>query len=132
MVTTYHPGLPDISSIQSEQMREAVHNFPVVSFRNPPNLRKKLVRAKLRTPTIESTDLDLACKPCGDKCCSLGVLLISTSSLRSQKCGMLFHLKARGGTCKSVFCVYYIICPTCNLQYVGSTIKRRTRLNQHK
>ena len=141
LVITFHPGLPDISAVlkkyqpllhQSEQMLEAVPDLPVVSFRNPPNLRKKLVRAKLNTHGSETLDFNQACEPCGDRRCSLCDLMVSTDSIRSKENGKLFPLKARGGSCKSSFCIYCIFCPTCNLQYVGSTVKLRTRLNQHK
>lgn len=90
---------------QSEQMLEAVPDLPVVSFRNPPNLRKKLVRAKLKTHVSETVDFNQACKPCGDKRCSL----CGTVSIRSKENGKLFPLKARGGTFKSSFCIYCIL-----------------------
>ncbi|KAJ8035458.1 hypothetical protein HOLleu_22696 [Holothuria leucospilota] len=113
-------------------MLEAVPDLPVVSFRNPPNLRKKLVRAKLKTQVNETSDFNQACKPCGDRRCSLCDLMVSTVSIRSKENGKLFSLKDRGGTCMSSFCIYCIFCSTCNLQYVGSTVKLRTRLNQRK
>lgn len=112
-------------------MLEAVPDLPVVSLHNPPNLRKKLVHAKLKTHVSETLDFNQAYKPCDDKRCSLCDLMVSTDSIRSKVNGKLFPLKARGGTCKSSFCIYCIFCPPCHLQYVGSTVKLRTPLNRH-
>ena len=74
----------------------------------------------------------MTCTPCGNKRCSLCNIILRISSLCSQAIGKVFHLKAKGGSCNSTFCIYCIICPSCNLQYVGSSVKLRARLNQHK
>ncbi|KAJ8034969.1 hypothetical protein HOLleu_22024 [Holothuria leucospilota] len=106
-VTSYHPGLPDISAIlkkyqpllhQSDYMRNAVPNLPVLSFRNPPSLRDTLVRAKLKAHGNDLLDPNRVCTPCGNKRCSLCNIMLSTSFLRSQANGKVFHLKAKRGS----------------------------------
>lgn len=80
-VTKFHPGLPDIKGIlvkflpvlhQSPRMILAVTNAPMLSFRQPLNLKRLIVRAKVNNPSIP---VSLHNQPCKSKRCKLCNLL---------------------------------------------------------
>ena len=74
LVTTCHPALPNITAIldkyqpilnQSELMRKAVANTPILSIRQPLYLRKLNFTAKVKSPSDPVPRS--ACQPCGNK-----------------------------------------------------------------
>ena len=128
LVLTFHPGLPDIKAIlhknqdilhMSEKMRKAVPELPLLSFRQPPNLKKMLVRAK-----VDDKPKDTGCvKPCGIKNCKLCPMVDQrkrVSVARSQK-KERHQVLANGTTCSSEYVVYCILCSKCSFKYVGMT-----------
>ena len=57
LVTTYHPGLPNLHNIvklyfpllqRSARCKDAIPKIPIVAYRRPKNLKDILVRARLR------------------------------------------------------------------------------------
>ena len=76
MALTYHPKLPSVSTIISKHWRtlqkdqKAKEIFPLppmVAFKQPANLRNKLVRAKLPTQGREKRQV-MGIKPCNKPC----------------------------------------------------------------
>lgn len=117
----YHPGLPDIKEVLrkhqpllhlSPVMKEVVPNLPLLAFSQPPNLRRLLVRAKIKrgTSTVgPSKHCNKNCKLCTD--------LVNCSVIRSHSCGKVFKVKARESNCMAtwvviVFFALFVVCST--------------------
>ena len=117
---------------QSDTMKTAVPNLPIISFSQPPNLGRTLCRAKLRQPTGIH---DRAFNPpriCGKKRCKLCATLICADSITSTSNNNTFKCYNRDTTCDSEWVIYVIQCPICFLQYVGQSNNFRSRMNGHK
>jgi hypothetical protein len=136
----YHPSLPDISGIlrkflpvlhQSEKLRQAIPDPPILSFHQPKNLSRILCRAKLPN-TNPDPGTTVPCHPCGSKRCQLCPLLITTNTIKSYSNGRTFFCKNEGASCNSTWLIYAIWCQQCGMQYVGQTNNVRLRMNGHK
>ena len=140
LVVSYHPGLPDISNIirrfepvlAQSQVASALNVKSFVAFRQPPNIKSHLVRAKLRknrsTPTNPKPDP----APCGRARCRLCALFVADRTIISHVTGNRHYCQNSGASCGSEWCVYAIACTSCGIQYVGSSNKLRLRMNNHK
>ena len=136
----YHPGLPDIKGILkkylpllhlSSRMREAVPELPIVSFRQPSNLKNLLVRAKVKDPSPKGEPS----RPCyrgKTKPCQLCSKLVANEIVTSTANRRNFHCFNENTTCSSKWVIYLISCPVCFKQYVGQTNDLRLRINAHK
>ncbi|KAJ8030076.1 hypothetical protein HOLleu_29652 [Holothuria leucospilota] len=136
----YHPGLPDIKGTLtkylpllhlSSRMREAVPEPPIVSFRQPSNLKNLLVRAKVKNPRPKGEPS----RPCyrgKTKPCQLCSKLVASDVVTSTSNRRNFHCFNENTTCSSKWVIYLISCPVCFKQYVGQTNDLRLRINGHK
>ena len=137
LVLTYHPGLPDIKGILernqpilhlSERMKKAVPELPLRSFRQPPNLKSLIVRAKI---TRADNNRGVA-SACTTKRCLICPVLDKRRRIVSKANGRKHRLLAVETTCNSTNVVYCLICPHCGFQYVGLTNNLRLRMNGHR
>ena len=137
----FHPSLPDIKGIlqrympllhQSEKLKTAVPNIPIISFSQPSNLGSTLCRAKLRQPPGVNDRTSKPPQICGKNRCKLCTFLICSDSITSTANNKTFKCYNRDTTCDSEWIVYVIQCPICNLQYVGQSNNFRSRMNGHK
>ncbi|KAJ8032026.1 hypothetical protein HOLleu_25430 [Holothuria leucospilota] len=138
----YHPALPDIKGIltkflpllhQSDRLKLAVPAAPVMSFSQPPNLKRSLCRAKLLDPS--RVDLNMAvvpCRCCAKNRCQICGLLVCSDVVMSNFSGKNFKCKNSSSTCDSLWVIYVISCLVCQLQYVGRSNNFRLRINGHK
>ena len=137
-VITYHPSLPSISSIinkhwhiltSNQSTRETFTTPPFVAYRQPPNLKKMIVKANLKTKT-KDTDPGL-CKPCNN--CRMCNFMIKNNEhkiinkLNDKSYPLIGQL-----TCKTRNIIYAIVCARCNKLYIGETKRElRIRINEH-
>ena len=96
---------------QSELMRKAVANTPILSIRQPLYLRKLNFTAKVKSPSDPVPRS--ACQPCGNKWWTVCDIMITEPFTRSTANGKSFRLKSSGDTCKSEFTVYCFFCSYC-------------------
>ena len=138
--TDYHPALPDIKGIltsflpvlhQSEKMKEVMPSPPTMSFRQPGSLKKSLCRAKLRQPK-EKEEATEPAKKCDKITCKLCDIIECSDCVTSASNQRKFKCRNRNSSCGSLWVIYVISCPECQLQYVGQTNNFRLRMNGHK
>ena len=152
LVLTYHPGLPDISSIikrflpvlhLNPDMKQACPDPPLVAFRKPKSLRDFLIKAKVHSPRSKTDPCPSkpSCDPCSTKgikrgrkcllCMHLPEQTYITSSTSSKQFSLRLSAPA---DCDSLSVVYCITCKQCKEvnQYVGETGCFRKRMNNHK
>ena len=136
----YHPALPDIKGIlttflpvlhESDKMKEILPSPPTMSFRQPTNLKKSLCRAKLKQPEDTEDDSQPA-KKCGKRRCQICNFFECCDFITSATNKRKFKCRNRNSSCDSLWVIYVISCPKCNMQYVGQTNNFRLRMNGHK
>lgn len=149
LVLTYHPGLPDISSVLrrllpvlhlNPKMRQSLPEAPLVAFRKPRNLRSFLIRAKVPQEK-KGMSIRHSCGPCSRKgpkrgrkcelCRSIPVQSDIISSTTSRTHSLRLN---RDADCDSLLVIYCVQCTKCRItnQYVGKTKCFRKRMNNHK
>ena len=138
--TDYHPSLPTIKGILtrflpvlhgSEKMRKVLPAPPSMSFRQPGNLKKNLCRAKLRQPD-ENRGANQPARKCNKARCQLCQLFECSDCVTSASNQRRFRCRNSNASCDTLWVIYVISCPHCQLQYVGQTNNFRTRMNGHK
>ena len=138
LVTTYHLGLTGLTKIvnkhlpilhASKKLKQAIPNPPLVTFRQPKNLRDLLVRSALTTPAPSTNTGNNKCNNKWCKCCQE---MVTSNTFESQITGRKYHIRSNI-TCKTTKNVYLISCKKCGLQYVGETENvLHVRMNGHR
>ncbi len=138
LAVTYHPKLPSVSSIISKHWRtlskdqKAKEIFPLppmVAFKQPPNLRNKLVHAKLPTKGKIKRQIK-GTKPC-NKPCGICPYVLQSNEFISTATNEKFQMKGTF-TCNTKGLVYLTTCSKCLIQYVGQTGRRLVdRIKEH-
>ena len=126
LAITYHPTLPSLPQIVTKHWRtlsrdrnalEILPQPPMVAFRQPPNLKSMLCRAKLpnggrsQRKQIGMQRCRHSCTPC--------IHLLDTKLIKAKN-GDTFKMTDQFG-CKSHSIVYLATCEKCKNQYVGQT-----------
>jgi len=169
-VTKYCDDIPEIKQIitnnwdmihRSKQLQMIFTQRPVIGLKRNPNLRNKLVRAKLKRqlndyepetgthkyPTHPKTKQQLhpnypwnlfdhqqKIKKCGLRNCKTCPKLSTKNFIQSYTNKMKFPVINKGETlsCNSRSIIYCIECTKCRKQYVGQTIRRlKDRAEEH-
>ena len=135
LVTTFHPGLPNLPHIlqkylpilhSSTRCKKAIPNCPIVSFHRPKNLRDILVRSKV------ATNHQNGFFKCNNKRCFTCRSALTGSSIHIHSTGKTFSIK-KHLNCQSYNVIYIITCSKCNKQYVGKTeTQLNIRVNNHR
>ena len=136
LVVTRNPRLPPLNNIikkhfhilkSSPNFNQSFSNPPPVIYRQPPNLKSLLVRAKVRDFTENR-----GCFKTHDKRCVTCSVLRETSTVQSFNTGQNFQV--RGDlTCTTKGVIYLINCLDCHKQYVGETgLELRIRHRGHR
>lgn len=136
LVLTYHPQLSSIKRIVSdlqplldnnEKLSEIFPNRPVITFRQPPNLRNILVRSKI-SPTLPNGTF-----PCKKTNCKLCIHMDNSDIYLPDSSGTTFQSNGHF-SCASANVVYMIRCRKCiNIMYIGETGQTlRKRFNGHR
>ncbi|KAJ8051119.1 hypothetical protein HOLleu_04569 [Holothuria leucospilota] len=142
LVLTYHTGLPDIGAILRKfkpvllpsPVTQKLSLQHILSFRQPPNFRSRLVLARLSGPRPASAreSLKPSPSPCGEKRCNLCSCFNTNTFSSSKVTGNRFTCVNAGASCKTRWCIYVISCDSCGCHYTGCTNNLRLRMNNHK
>ena len=136
-VVNYSKGLPDIHKIlrnrqkileNSDRLKSAFRDMPIVAFRRDKNLKDILVHKKHNNQFFRQENM---CEPCGAKKCVLCQYVHKSHNFQDCK-GRKYKIK-NYINCKSSNVVYGIFCKKCDkIVYVGetgSTLYQRHVLN---
>ena len=140
-VHTYNPGQSPnfnllnrcLDQIRSPSMKKAFHNKrPLLTTRQPPNLRKLLTKAKFdMTPPPPRPIRQVGLFPCGNcKYCELGYIKPATEIVMRRGTKIYTWKYSRLFTCNSINVLYVLIC-RCLKYYVGKTGVVKTRISKH-
>jgi desmoglein 4 len=138
LAVQYHPKLPSISKIIVKHWRtmtrdiEAKDTFPkppMVAYRQPPNLKSVLCRAKL--PKGGNTKRKLVGLKRCYKPCEICPYILNSKEFYSTHTNEKFLLKG-SFNCNTEGVIYLLTCTKCNAQYVGQTGRRVVdRIKEH-
>lgn len=136
-VLTYNPRLPNFATIlhtffpilqTSDRCKKAIPHVPLVSFRKPPNIRSKLVRARVDSGHSTTKGFD----PCRSSRCKTCNHSSTSTNFTSEFNGKRFDI-LQSISCFSYNLIYLITCLKCKKQYVGQTEQTlRQRMNSHR
>ena len=138
LAVRYHPCLTSISTtvkthwntlIQDPIMKKIFAKPPMLAFKQPPNLRSLLVRAKLATKARPSR-VNTGTHQCG-KSCKLCSYINPSKEVKSTVTGE--KCKIQGDfNCKTLGVIYLVTCKKCNKQYIGQTFRKFCiRMKEH-
>ena len=133
LTVTYNPQVADLPGVifkhwkamtRDKRMERIFKEPPMVSFRQPPNLKKLLCKAKLpggsTRPTRQAT---VGLQKCGKKVCSCCSYLNTMKPTICSNTGSQFNVGANV-TCETQGVVYCLTCKHCKSQYIGQASKR--------
>jgi hypothetical protein len=127
LALTYNPKLPSVPQIIKKHWRTLVKDQrmlkpfpapPMVAYKQPPNLKSVLCRAKLPKNTHPKRKLT-GMKKC-NKPCNVCPYILKTDTIISKHNKQTFKLNGLF-TCATNGIIYLISCMTCTKQYVGQT-----------
>ena len=116
-----------INNVKCPRLKRTFKNKPLLSTRQPPNLKRLLTRAEYNPEEEQGV---IPCTRPNCDLCHLGYLKIQTE-VKSPTGATLFKLYKRFH-CNSMNILYLLTCPVCNKQYVGKTEDCQHRMNNHK
>jgi hypothetical protein len=135
---TFNPKLPSVSNIihkhwktmtTDKNMLEVFPKPPMVAFRQPPNLKSLLCRAKLPSNQKQKRII-LGMKPCRNPC-NTCPYVSTTKVAKSSQTKEVINLKG-SFNCNTMGIIYITTCEKCNIQYIGQTERKlRDRFGEH-
>ena len=136
----YHPALPALSKILQKHWRvmvtdpllkEAFPLPPMVAYRRPPNLKEKLVRAKVPPPYTRPKRNIPGMKRCRYDCITCPYVQ-TVKTVKATATNFKYDIKG-SLDCQTTNVVYLLSCNKCSDQYVGQTEKTLSkRFSQHR
>ena len=137
---TFNPKLPSIANIIGKHWRTMTRDTklkntfpepPMVAYKQPPNIRKILCRAKLPPKAKFKPDRKiLGMKKCG-KPCIICDYVYESKEIRSTKTREKFKINGEF-TCFTSGVIYITTCSKCHKQYVGQTGRNlKERIYEH-
>ena len=138
-VMTYHPALPSISQMLAKHWRSMCKDPylkkifpkpPMVAYRRQPNLKDKLIRAKVPEVASRPTRILKGMRKC-NKPCPVCPFIQEGKFVKSTKSDQIVEINA-SVTCQSKNVVYCATCQKCFLQYIGQTERSlQERIQEH-
>ena len=138
MAIRYHPCLTSVSKVLSTHwktmasdptLKKVFPAPPMLAFKQPPNLRSMLVRAKLATKSRPSR-VNTGTHKCGKEC-KLCPYINSEKQFKSTITKEIIKYKS-DFSCTTVGVIYLVTCNKCNIQYIGQTTRKfNTRMKEH-
>ena len=138
LALTYHPKLPSVPQILKKHSRTLTKDNkmlkifptpPMVAYKQPPNLKSVLCRAKLPKNSHPKRRL-LGMKPCS-KPCNVCPYIKTTKTIYSNQTKQSYNLNGLF-TCQTTGVIYLTSCLKCKKQYVGQTGRRFSqRMMEH-
>ena len=104
---------------------------PMLAFKQPPNLRSMLVRAKHPSKSTSKPSRDLHGMHRCNKPCAICHYVNVTHELKGNQTDTT-HKIMGNFNCNTVGVIYLVSCNKCSKQYVGQTFRKfRIRINEH-
>ncbi len=138
LALTYNPKLPSVPKIIKKHWRTLTNDQkmqkifplpPMVAYKQPPNLKSVLCRAKLPQNKHPKRRL-VGMQPC-NKPCNVCPYITKTKSFTSSHTNKTFDLKGLF-TCATTGVIYLANCSKCQKQYVGQTGRKfHDRVMEH-
>jgi hypothetical protein len=138
LAVKYHPKLPSVSKIivkhwktmtRDLDAKDAFPKPPMVAYRQPPNLRSVLCRARL--PNQKNTKRNVLGVQRCYKPCKICPYILNSKEFFSTHTNEKFQIKGRYN-CNTEGVIYLITCTKCNKQYVGQTGRKVVeRVKEH-
>jgi hypothetical protein len=138
LALTYNPKLPSVPKIIKKHWRTLTNDQkmqkifplpPMVAYKQPPNLKSVLCRAKLPQNKHPKRRL-VGMQPC-NKPCNVCPYITKTKSFTSNHTNKTFELKGLF-TCTTSGVIYLASCSKCKKQYVGQTGRKfYNRMMEH-
>ena len=138
-VVSYDPRLPSITKIVTRHWR-TMHQDPyladvfplppLVAYRRPPNIRDKLIRAKVPEPLPERPRRKI---PGMRKCnnCPICPYVTTGQTVKSTQTNYSVDINM-GVDCKTKNIIYMLGCKKCKMQYIGETHRTiQDRFSEH-
>jgi hypothetical protein len=139
LAVTYHHKLPSISNIIQKHWRTMTKDPitkeifplpPMIAFKQPPNLKNKLCKAKLPTLRQHQSRQMTGTKPC-NKPCGICPYILKSKEFISTHTREKFNMTGTY-TCSTKEVIYLTTCSKCMKQYVGQTGRRLAdRIKEH-
>ena len=134
-VSTFHPHAQNVARMlkkewstltSDEELSKLMPIVPLHAQRQPPNLKKLLVKNKLPGPPPPRGN-----KPCGKPRCQTCRHIITDSTVRLPSG---YTIRPPNHNCDSANILYCLLCAKCpEITYIGETSTRfRIRFNNHK
>ena len=143
LVITYGTGMPNITKIlkecwptilQSPLAKRVVGPKPMVAYRRAPNLKEKIVRAKVEYPPQPQPARSNWQEPrytCPLYVCNTCKQLRRNAIFTCPNTGKMYHLPTHHN-CSTRNVIYLLYCEEHNAQYVGETSRAFSiRLTEH-
>ena len=139
-IINFDPRLPSISGIvnkhwrtmvQDPRLKEIFPQPPLVAYKRPPNIKDKIIRAKVPKPTISRAKRTI---PGMKRCLNCGVcpFINEGKTVKSTSNNMKVDINT-SVSCTSRNVVYLIGCKKCTQQYIGETERTvKERFLEHK
>ena len=137
LAVTYNPMLPSLTNIVRKHWKtmstdqfslEIFPNPPMVAYRQPPNLKQMLCRAKLPTGK-RSKRAQTGMKRCTHQC-PVSIHMMDTKVIAAKN-KEKFPMTGQFG-CDTTSVIYLATCEKCHKQYVGQTGRKyHDRVMEH-
>ena len=139
LAVTYHPKLPSLSKIIKKHWRTLIKDPitketftlpPMVAFKQPPNLKSRLCKAKLPTSKQHQKRQIKGMRSC-NKPCSICPYVLKSKEFMSTTTKEKFIMTG-DYMCTTKGVIYLTTCSKCLKQYVGQTGRRLVdRIKEH-
>ena len=93
---------------QSVTMKSVVHDLPIISFGQPPNLCHSLCRAKLRQPHSVNDQPPRPLQSCSKSRCKLCLSLICSNYITNTAIYKTFKCNNKNTSCDSKWVIHVI------------------------
>ena len=139
---TYNPQLLNLPGVvlkhwramtKGKRMKRIFDEPPMVSFRQPPNLKQQLCKVKLseKGKIRDTRQMKGGLRKCGKKVCSSCPYLSTMTPTVCSTSKKMFPTNS-SITCETVGVVYCLTCTKCKQQYIGQTSRRlKDRISEH-
>ena len=137
---TYHPNYPSIPKIMKSAWRVMVMNDPhlrevfpappLVAYRVPPNLKKKLIRSKLPPKNARPRRNFNGMKKCRN--CPICPFVVEGKTVKSTATNAVVEINS-AVNCQTSNIIYCITCKKCSDQYIGTSERTlQKRFSEHR
>ena len=114
---------------QDATLKKIFSKPPMLAFRQPPNLRSLLIRAKLAAKSRPSR-VNKGTHACG-KSCKVCSYINPTKEIKSTSTSETIKLES-DFCCNTIGVIYLVTCNKCCLQYIGQTSRKfNIRMKEH-